>query len=61
MKIPVIIPFYKDCAALNKAKDFLKLQTVPTEAALKVQVQQFSKGNCLCQELTITSNLRKEL
>jgi hypothetical protein len=31
-----------------------------TIAALKVQVQQFSKGNCLCQELTITSNLRKE-
>ena len=31
MKIPVIIHFYKDCAALNKAKDFLKLQTVPTE------------------------------
>ena len=30
------------------------------QAALKVQVQQFSKGNCLCQELTITSNLRKE-
>ena len=30
-------------------------------AALKVQVQQFSKGNCLCQELTNTSNLRKEL
>ena len=31
-----------------------------TLAALKVQVQQFSKGNCLCQELTNTSNLRKE-
>ena len=31
MKIPVIIPFYKDYAALNKAKDFLNLQTFPTE------------------------------
>ena len=30
-------------------------------AALKVQVQQFSKGNCSCQKLTNIYSLRKEL
>jgi len=31
------------------------------EAALKVQVQQFSKGNCSCKQLINISSLRKEL
>jgi len=32
-----------------------------SNAALKVQVQQFSKGNCSCQKLTNICSLRKEL
>jgi GT2 family glycosyltransferase len=34
-KIPVIIPFFKNHDALNKAKQFLDLQTVPTEVFIR--------------------------
>jgi hypothetical protein len=34
-KIPVIIPFFKDNVALEKAKKFLDLQTVPIEVFIR--------------------------
>ena len=43
MKIPVIIPFYKDHVALSKAKDHLNSQTVPNE----VYVHDNTKNNVL--------------